>query len=231
MSAIIDFFYIIVYQPLFNLLIVFYNIVPDLGVSVILVTALIKGLLYPMGLRAAKSQKEIQGVQPEIKKIKEKYKNNREVQAKEMMELYRRKGINPFSSILPLFIQLPVLISLFRIFRMGLVEEQMQHLYSFVAVPEVLNSTFLGLVDLSEPHILFAVLAAAGQYLQMKMTMPKPTAKKEEEKPKAMQSQMTYFLPGFTFIILLRLPAVVGLYWLVTVAFSVFQQYIVKKEE
>ncbi len=225
-------FYLFIYQPLFNLLIFLYDAIPffDLGMAVIVLTLIIKGLLYPLGIKAARSQKEMEEIQPEVKKIQEKYKENKEKQAKLIMELYKEKKVNPFSGMLPLFVQLPILISLFQIFRRGLEAEEMKHLYSFISSPEIVNYSFLGIVDLSSPNIVLAIIAAAGQYFQMKMTMVKKKKGEKEDTAKAIQSQMIYFLPGFTFMILLNIPSVVGLYWVVTVAFSVFQQYIIKKE-
>ncbi len=225
--------YTVIYQPLFNLLIFFYNIIPffDLGVAVILLTLFIKTLLYPLGMKAARSQKEMEAIQPDVKKIQEKYKDEKEKQAQKIMELYKEKGVNPFSGMLPLFIQLPILISLFQIFRRGLENEEMKHLYDFISTPEFVNYSFLGIIDMSSPNIFLAILAAAGQYFQMKMMMSKKKEDGKQDTAKAIQSQMIYFLPGFTFVILLSLPSVVGLYWVVTVAFSVFQQYIVKKEK
>ncbi len=230
--------YNLIYQPLFNILIFFYNIAPfpDLGIAVIFLTVLIKGFLYPLGIKAAKSQKEMQAIQPEIKKIQEKYKENKEEQAKKIMELYKEKGVNPFSGMLPIFIQLPILVSLFQIFTRGLENEEMKHLYEFISTPEIVNYNFLGIIDLSSPNVFLAIIAAAGQYIQMKMTMSGKKAEKKEEgkkadMAKAMQTQMIYFLPGFTFIVLLNLPSAVGLYWIVTVIFSVYQQYSVRDKE
>jgi YidC/Oxa1 family membrane protein insertase len=230
-----SFFYTLVYQPLFNLLIFLYNIVPfpDLGIAVILLTLIIKGALYPLGKKAAVSQKEMEMIQPEIKKLQEKYKDNKEEQAKKIMELYKERKMNPFSGIVSLFIQLPILISLFRIFRKGLGVEEMKNLYSFIHAPEIINYNFLGVVDLSSPNIVFAILAAVGQYLQMKMVTVKKDKDKDGKKDTQaiIQSQMMLFLPGFTFMILLTLPSVVGLYWVVTVAFSIFQQYAIKEDK
>lgn len=225
-------FYLLIYQPLFNLLIFLYDVIPffDLGIAVITLTLIIKTLLYPLGIKAARSQKEMEEIQPEVKKIQEKYKEDKEKQAKLIMELYKEKKVNPFSGMFPLFIQLPILISLFQIFNRGLEAEEMKHLYSFISAPEVVNYSFLGIIDLSSPNIILAIIAAAGQYFQMKMTMVKKREGEKQDTAKAIQSQMIYFLPGFTFMILLSIPSVVGLYWVVTVAFSVFQQYIIKKE-
>ncbi len=228
--------YLLIYQPLFNLLIFFYNTVSftDLGIAVILMTLLIKGALYPLGIKSARSQKEMEEIQPEVKKIQEKFKDDKEKQARETMELYKKRKINPFSGFVTLLIQFPILISLFQIFKRGLESEEMKHLYSFINTPEVIDYTFLGIIDLSSPNIIFAILAAVGQYFQMKVTMGKKREEKEEKNKntaKAIQSQMIYFLPGFTFVILLSLPSVVGLYWIITVAFSLFQQYIIQKEK
>lgn len=228
----INFFYTILYQPLFNLLIFFYNHLPfgGLGVSVIIITLIIKFALYPLSKKATKSQKELQDIQPEIKKIQEKYKEDKETQAKKVMEFYKEKKINPFSGILPLFIQLPILIVLLRIFIQGFESEEIsKHLYTFISNPGVIDYMFLGAIDLSSPSVLLAIIAAVGQFLQMKLFVtPK---KKSEGVMGNIQTQMLYILPGVTFFILLKLPAVVGIYWIVTVIFSIFQQYLIKKDE
>ena len=227
-----DFFYLVIYKPVFNLLIFLYSSIPffDLGIAVIILTLLIKTVLYPLGIKAARSQKDMEEIQPEIKKIQEKYKDDKEKQAKLIMDLYKTKKVNPFSGMFSLFIQLPVLISLFQIFKRGLDAEEMKHLYSFVNPPEIINYNFLGILDLSSPNVVLAILAGAGQYYQMKMMMKKKTEGEKQDTAKAIQSQMILFLPGFTFFILLSLPSVIGLYWVVTVDFSIFQQYIIKKE-
>ncbi len=233
MSFIADFFYITIYQPLFNLLIFFYNVVPfaDLGIAVVLVTVLIKSILYPLGLKATRSQKEIQKIQPEIKKLQEKYKDDKETQARKIMEAYKKAKVNPFSGLFPLFIQLPILISLFQIFRRGLETGEMTHLYNFIPSPESVDTTFLGIIDLSTANVILAVLAGGGQYLQMKMTMENKGKEDSKDMAKMMQSHMMIFLPGFTFIILLNLPSAVGLYWIITIIFSISQHYMVKKSE
>lgn len=240
-----DFFYTIIYQPLFNILIFLYNNVSfnDLGIAVIFITIIIKIMLHPLGIKAARSQKEMESIQPDIKKIQEKYKKNKEEQSRKIMELYKSKKINPFAGIFPIFIQLPILISLFQIFRRGIEKEEMKHLYSFVSEPELVNYTFLNIIDLSEPFLFFAIIAGAGQYFQMKITLDRKKNKEEKEDKnnnksnesndvgKSIQKQMIYFLPGFTFIILLSLPSVVGLYWIITIIFSIMQQYIIQNEK
>ncbi len=227
----ISFFYTTIYQPLFNLMVFIYNTVPyaDLGVAVILLTVIIKLLLFPLGLKAMKSQKEMNEIQPEVKKIQKKYKDDKEKQAKKILEIYKEKNINPFSGILVLIIQLPILISLFQIFRKGVGEEEMSQLYSFISSPATIDTTFLNIIDLSSPNSFLAVLAAGGQYYQMKISTQSTEKKGEKsDTAKMIQKQMLYFLPVFTFIILLTIPSAVGLYWIITVAFSVLQFYLAK---
>jgi YidC/Oxa1 family membrane protein insertase len=228
----ISFFYTTIYQPLFNLLVFFYNIIPhaDLGVAVILLTVFIKLILFPLGIKATKSQKEVTEIQPDIKKIQNKYKDNKEEQAKKILELYKERKINPFSGIIVLIIQLPILISLFQIFRKGVGEKEMEQLYSFISNPGVIDASFLNTIDLSSPNSFLAVLAAGGQYFQMKVTMQTKKQGEQSDTAKMMQKQMIYFLPVLTFFILLTVPSAVGLYWIITVIFALVQFYIVKKK-
>jgi YidC/Oxa1 family membrane protein insertase len=229
----ISFFYATIYRPLFNLMVLIYNIVPyaDLGVVVVLLTVLIKTALFPLGIKATKSQKELNDIQPEIKKIQKKYKDDKEEQAKKILEIYKEKKINPFSGIFVLLIQLPILISLFQIFRKGVGEEEMSQLYSFISNPGVIDTTFLNIVDISSPNAFLAILAAGGQYYQMKITTQSAKKKGEQsDTAKMMQTQMLYFLPVFTFIILLTAPSAIGLYWIITVFFSILQFRLVKNK-
>jgi YidC/Oxa1 family membrane protein insertase len=230
----ISFFYTTIYQPLFNLMVFIYNTIPyaDLGVAVILLTVLIKIALFPLGIKATKSQKEMNDIQPEIKKIQKKYKDDKEKQAKKILEIYKEKKVNPFSGIFVLLIQLPILISLFQIFRKGVGEEEMSQLYSFVSNPGVIDTTFLNIVDISSPNSFLAILAAGGQYYQMKISTQSAKKKGEQsDTAKMIQTQMLYFLPVFTFIILLTIPSAVGLYWIVTAIFSILQFHLVKNKK
>ena len=113
-----EIFFTLFYQPIFNLLIFLYNIVPlhDLGLAIILLTLIVRLLLYPLSKKAIESKKGLQEVQPEIERIKEKYKNDKEKMGPELMALYKEKNINPFSSCLPILIQLPFLIAIYKVF-------------------------------------------------------------------------------------------------------------------
>ncbi|MCK5211168.1 membrane protein insertase YidC, partial [Candidatus Parcubacteria bacterium] len=106
------------YQPVLNLLVFLYNIVPgnDLGIAIILLTVVIKLLLLPLSKKSIKSQKALQDLQPQTEELKKKFKDNKEAMSKAMLELYKKNKVNPFSSCLPLIVQLPFLFAVFRVF-------------------------------------------------------------------------------------------------------------------
>ncbi len=226
----INAFNVILYQPLFNALILLYDYIPghDFGIAVIALTILIKFVLYPLGAKGIRSQKALSELQPKMKALQEKFKNNKEEQTKAVMELYKQEKINPLSGCLPLLVQLPILIALFQVFWRGFGEERLHFLYSFVPYPGQINTTFFGLVDLAEASIALALLTGVAQFIQTKMITPKQkTAKKgAPDFSSMMQKQMLYFFPVFTIFILWRLPSAVALYWLVTTLFTIGQQYI-----
>ncbi len=226
-----NFFYVVFYQPLFNLLIFLYNTFGDLGVAVILITLIVKGALYPISAKATKSQKALKEIQPKVKELQEKYEDDKEKQAEKVLELYSKEGVSPFSGMLPLLIQFPIIISLFQIFRRGLGAGQLVHLYDFIYNPEVVEYLSFGFLNLGEPNMVLAVLAGIGQFIQVRITMPSTENKKKGEEKgfgEMMKSQMKFILPVFTVFILSSLPSAVGVYWIITVIFSVFQHKIVK---
>ena len=218
----------IFYQPIYNLLIFLYNLAPghDLGVAIILITLIIRLILYPFSKKAIKSQKELQTIQPEIEKIKEKYKDDKEKMAPELMALYKERKINPFSSCLPTLIQLPFLIALYQVFLNGLTKDNGKGdlLYSFVQNPGQLNIMAFGFINLASKNWIIAILAGAAQFWQSKMLMGKS---QQTGMSKIMTNQMIYFMPIFTIVIGGNLPAGLTLYWLFTTLFSILQQYMV----
>jgi len=235
MSFIVSAFNTLLYQPLFNALILLYIYLPghDFGIAVIVLTILIKVIFYPLGNKAIKSQKALSELQPKVKEIQEKYKEDKEKQAHEMMALYKREKINPFSGFLLILVQLPVLIALYRVFWQGLNPEQMSLLYSFVLSPESINPSFIGLINLAESSTILAVLAGMLQFVQVKMIAPKTKESqgRKSDFSKMMQTQMQYFLPIFTVVILFKLPAAIGLYWVTTTIFTIVQQYLFVKKK
>lgn len=225
---------VVLYQPMLNFLVFIYIYTNNFGIAVILLTVLIKYLLNPLNKKALESQKAMAEIQPKIKEIQSRNKENPELQAKEMIALYKEKKFNPFSSIFLLLIQIPVIIALFCIFREGInIDPQM--MYSFIAFPETINPYFLG-IDLSAPNILIAVLAAIGQYIQAKTGIVSSNKNKDSkdktvEATEMIQKQMIFMLPIITLFVLFALPSALGLYWLVTTVMTIYQQKNILKEK
>lgn len=225
------------YQPLFNSLILLYEYLPgkDFGFAVIVLTFLLRMMLFPLMSQTIKYQKIMAEIQPKVKEIQERLKDDQEKQMKEIMALYKEKKISPFSVFIPLLIQLPLLIALFRVFSAGISSGDMANLYSFVSNPGEINYLFLNIVSLSSPNIVLTTLAAATQFFQIKMQNQKTKTKKNEKKDgmakfsAISQKQMPYLLSGFTFIFLLKAPSALSLYLIVTSLFSIGQQRILKK--
>lgn len=220
----------VIYRPILNLLVGLYNTIPghDIGLVIVLVTLAIRLLLAPFMHKSLKGQKTMSAIQPKIHEIKEKHKEDKQAQAQAMMDLYKEHNISPFSSCLPLLIQLPILIALFQVFSKAL-KGNLAGLYSFVSNPGVLNPKFMGLIDLSHASPVFAIIAGVAQYLQSRMVVNWQAHHKTDPTTKAMNIQAMYILPIFSIFIAWKLPAGLPLYWIVTTLFSIGQQYYIEK--
>lgn len=225
------------YRPIFNALVLLYQYLPghDFGIAIIVLTCTIRLLLYPSTLKSIRSQKALQELQPKIKEIQAKLKGNKEEQAKAMMRLYKEEKINPMSGCLPLLIQLPILIALFWVLRnlTGDVDTIDPNLfYSFVSRPGEINTTFLGVMNLTVAYPALAILAGAFQFIQSKMIVSKnKPSKSSGDFSQMMQKQMLYFFPIFTVLILWKLPSAIGLYWITTSLFTIGQQHLAFKSK
>ncbi len=220
-----------IFVPLLNALIFLYQnaTVESLGVAIILLTLLIRFILFPLFYKSTKSQIVMQRLQPLIQKIQHDHKDDKEKQAKALMDLYRNNDVNPFTSILMVFVQIPILIGLYKLFAIDFSNLQINELYSFVSAPEQINSMFLGLIDLKNRSMLMVGLAAIAQYFQGTSALPKYEKGKELSTAEKMTKQMVYMGPAFTLLILWNLPSALGLYWLVTSLFSIVQQIYINK--
>lgn len=242
-------FHILIYQPIYNLLIAVYNIIPDFGVAIIIVTVMIKAVLIPLSRKQIESQKKMQELQPKIKELQAKYKNDKEKQSRALMELYKENKSNPFSGCLPMVVQLIFLIAIYRVLfnisQAGLVAN-VGDLYGFIHNPGQINKMFVGIIDLASsiqfnnltisnlPHIILVVLAAGAQYFQTKMIMAKqamkPSKKSENDFSQMMSKQMLVLGPMLTLFIGIKFPAGLALYWFVSTIFMIVQQYYMEKE-
>jgi len=230
-------FTVIFYQPILNLLVFLYNTVSfqDLGIAIILLTVLIKLILWPLGQQSIKSQKALQDLQPKIEELKKKYADNKVELSRATMDMYKENKVNPFSSCLPLLIQLPFLFAVYRVFSDGL-NNKLDLVYSFISRPAVINSLSFGFLDLSKPNIYLAVLAGVAQFLQAKMMMTKQPAvktagSKDEGMAAIMNKQMLYFMPAITIFIGISLPGGLTLYWFVITALTALQQLFVFRKK
>ncbi|MDD5145432.1 MAG: YidC/Oxa1 family membrane protein insertase [Candidatus Pacebacteria bacterium] len=243
-------FSVILYQPLFNALILLYDYLPghSFGAAIIALTIVIRFILYPLMASSIKSQKTLNELQPKLQEIQKKYKDDKEKQALETMELYKKEKFNPFGGCLPLLVQLPILWTLYQVFSRGLNAEEAVYLYKFVPNPGQINSVFLRILDLSKaalhtvdgktqillPNMILLVLVGIAQFIQTKMSSAKTKISQGGQAAQfseMMQKQMLYFFPVLTTIILLKLPSAIALYWLVTTLFSIVQQYLIYKKQ
>jgi len=221
------------YEPLFNALIFLYNSYSfgDLGIAIVLLTILVRIVLYPFFYKGARDQAIMQKIAPKVKEIQSKHKNDKQKQVEEMMAIYKEHKVNPFSAFfLLLVVQLPILFAMYKVFTTGIKTMPQDVLYSFVPHVETLNFMFLGVLDLSQKSILLTLITAVAQYYQAKLTLPKSNkAFKDLEMAEMMGRQMMYMGPILTVVVLMTMPSAVGLYWLTTTLFSIAQQVIINK--
>ena len=226
----------ILYIPFFNILVFLYNTVSfsDFGLAIILLTLIIRLILSPLSIKTFKSQKILGQLQPKIKAIQEKFKNEPQKQTQGIMEIYREHRVNPFSGCLPLLIQLPVLIALYRVSIAGFEPNSLSVLYHFIKSPDSLNSLSLGLFDLTKRSIFLSLAAGGAQFWQTKLSLSSQKTQalsgSQDKNPMAMMSQqMLYFFPLITIIVSMSFPAGLPLYWIATTAFSILEQAYINR--
>ena len=193
----------LIVQPIFNALMLLYSILPggDFGIAIILFTIIIRFVLYPLVRSQLHQTKQMRKMQPELAKIKKAAGGNRQVEAMQQMELYKRYGIKPFRSILILLIQLPIFIALYQVIQIVTLHRDQvgRYMYDFVqGVPAIksvienpdnFNHTMLGFIDLTKTAfgngtvnfvlLALALISAVTQYIMSKQTMPTNTAPKK----------------------------------------------------
>jgi YidC/Oxa1 family membrane protein insertase len=224
-------------EPLVNLLLTFYAFVPghDFGVAIILVTVLVRLVLWPIVTKQLHSQKAMQALAPEIAKVKQKAKGDRQKETQMLMELYKEKGTNPFASLLPLLVQLPIFIALFYVFKDSLhaadiarlAYEPVKHfdlIADIISQKVSFSPTLFGLIDLTKPHLVLALAAGGAQYYQTKQLTPKKEHMDDQAK---MMSNIGRIFPVVTILIAMTLPSALALYWAFTSAVAIIQQYLV----
>ena len=226
-------FQTILYQPLFNILVALYNVIPDIGIVILIITVLVKAALYPLTTSSIKAQKSLTDMQPKLDALKKQYKDNQQQLAQETMKLYKEHKVNPFGSCLPLLIQIPVFLALYWVLQKGLTGQDFSLLYTFVKNPGTINTVTLNLFDLKNASPILAVLAGLAQFWQAKMmTTKRPpqnagTGAKDENMMAMMNKQMLYIFPVMTVLIGLKLPGGLALYWLLSTVLTALQQEVI----
>lgn len=208
-------------RPLGALLKVIFDLTNNYGLSIILFTVVVKLLTVPLTIKQNKSMKELQEIQPKLKKLQEKYKNDTEQLNIKTMELYKEHNISPFGGCLPLLIQFPIIIGLFAALR-----EPGVYVFESQAAYEAINTSFLWLPNLAtaDPWIL-PLLAGITTYLSS-VTMTAKGATVDQS-----QKIMTYFMPIMIFWWGKSFPAGLTLYWVVSNVFQIVQQLIMRRPQ
>lgn len=197
-------------NPISALLMYFYHASNEnFGLAIILLTIVVKLILLPFEKKALKSQRQMAELQPKLEEIQRKFKDDKEVQAQELMNLYKDANVNPFSSISILFLQLPVLISLY------------QSINNITQNPNI-NTMFLGFISLKEPYLPLAIMVALMQYLQIRISMTKGQKKT--------QGWMAFLSPALLFFVLMRFLSAVSLYIITSSLFTIAEQYFINKK-
>ncbi len=225
----------LVYWPIYNLLIAVTAIVPggDVGIAVIILTILVKVILYPLSQKAVLAQKAMREIEPHVQKVRKEVKDPTE-QFKQLQALYKEHKVNPFSSFGLLFIQIPILYGLFFVVRS--IKIVQADLYFFTPVPHVLNTMFLGFLDVTKPHIFVTLLVVITQFMLAQLMAPLPIKRVEgkelsfgEEFTASMGTQTKYILPLFIGFISFKLASAISLYWITNNLFSIGQEYYAKR--
>ena len=196
------------------ILTVFYNIsgyigFANYGVAIILMTIVIKILLYPLTVKQIKSMKAMQDLQPKMKELQEKFKDKPEKLQQEMAALYKNSGVNPLAGCLPLLAQMPILMGIFFAIRD----------YKYIGDP-----TFFWLSNLSvaDHSYVLPILSALTTYIQQKQTM-------NDDNPQT--KMMMYFMPIFIGYISINFPSGLVLYWVVSNIAQIIQQWWMYRDE
>jgi len=232
------FFNAVIHDPLYNTLVFLIGNVPyfDVGIAVIILTLLVKLLLFPLAKKAIHTQVALKKITPQLEDVKKKYKDNQQEQVKKTLEIYKENDIHPLSGILTLLIQLPVILGLYWMFlKGGLPVIDAESLYSFISVPEMVNMNFIGIVDMGGRSVVLALLAGLTQFIHAQIaikppeTKTKPGESLKDDLARSMNLQMRYVLPIFVGVIAYFISAAIALYWTTSNLFTIGQELFVRK--
>ncbi|TSC71105.1 MAG: preprotein translocase subunit YidC [Parcubacteria group bacterium Gr01-1014_49] len=231
------FFHAVFYNPIYNALVALVALVPgaDVGVAVILLTILIRLVLLPFSLSAARTQIAMKTLEPKLKELKEKHKGDKEKEALETLALYREERVNPFASILTVFIQIPVLLALYWVFLYEpLSAINVARLYTFTPVPQNISFEFLGFISVAGKSMVLAVLAGLTQFLQAHMALsgtmkPSTSGGMQGDFQKVMGLQLKYVFPFLIGTISYTTSSAIALYFITTNLAGALQERHVRR--
>ena len=230
------------FDPVYNGLVFFIDVIPgaDVGLAIIATVVVVKTILLPLSIKAAKTQRVMREIEPKLKEIRETLKDKRQEQGEAMLKLYREAGISPFASILLIFLQIPIVIALYLSVNTGggiaLPAINTEILYSFVRIPEFVNMNFLGMLDITGKSLVLAFLAGVTQFFQVKLAMPALPPRDPDAAPnfkedfgRNMQLQMRYVMPVIIFFVAYYISAAIALYFFVSNLVAILQELYIKK--
>lgn len=227
--------------PIFNILMVLYHLFGDFGLSIIVLTLIVRLVLFPLTLKQLQSTKATQVIQPQIAEIRKKYKNQQE-QAVALQALYKEYNVNPLAGCLPTLVQFPVLYGLF--FALNAVLRNAKNvadinniiypfLPHFVKFPDLnlnwftwINSSWYFPLNHTDPTHILPIVAGVATFIQLRMAQPRATATSKDMMTQQMQT-MGLIMPFFTIFLGWTFPAGLALYWCTTTMFSIVQQYFI----
>ena len=196
-----------------------YGVVGNYGIAIIIVTVLMRIIIFPLTLKQEKSMKKMRELQPELEKIKEKYKNNPQEYQQKTAELYRESGVNPLGGCLPLLIQMPVFVALYWAFSGNAIPADAKFLWFTLKQPDRLF--MIGNFAFN----LLPILNVGVTYIQQKIMTNTTSGQESNQQMKT----MLYMMPLMMLFIFYRMPSGVTLYYLVSGALSLVQQYFILK--
>lgn len=236
MSSVISAaFHAAFYDPLYNALVALVAAIPggDVGLAVIVLTILIRIVLLPFSLSAARTQRAMKSLEPALKELKTKHKGDKEKEALETLALYRAHKVNPFASILTVLIQIPVLLALFWVFQEEAFPSlSIELLYSFTPLPQAVSLEFLGLISVAGKSLVLAVAAGVTQYLQAHLALAgteAPSAGFQADFQKVMNVQLKYFFPVIIAVISYTTSVAIALYFVTTNLTGALQEWHVRR--
>jgi len=228
-------FHVLIYDPIYNGLVFFVDIVPghDIGIAVIIVTIVVRVILFPLSRRAIKTQMAMKKLAPEIEELKKKYKKEPQEQGRAIFALYRERGVHPFSGFALILIQIPVLLGLYWVFAHGgFPQIDSETLYSFVPAPADIKMYFLGMLDMAAPHnAILAFLVALSQLFYSRLSMgPRDATSPVEatlssDMARSFDLQARYVFPLLFGVISYFVVAAAPLYWLTSNLFMIGQEF------